>query len=81
MHSLQVGDSGFVIGVDMTPEMLEKARAAALEQGMNESISFRLGEIEHIPVADSTVDAIVSNCVINLSPDKTQVSMSRSITP
>merc|ERR1719163_49822 len=73
LASKKVGDSGFVIGVDMTPEMLKKAREAALKQGLNKSISFRLGEIEHIPVPDATVDAIISNCVINLSPDKPQV--------
>ena len=67
-------DSGFVIGIDMTPEMLKKARESALAKGLSELISFRLGEIEYPPVPDSSVDAIVSNCVINLSPDKPQVS-------
>merc|ERR1719182_1164521 len=69
----QVGDSGFVIGVDMTPDMLKKARAAARKHGLDRTVSFRLGEIEYIPVADSTVDVVISNCVINLSPDKLQV--------
>ena len=68
----QVGDEGQVIGVDMTPEMVEKARANAQKVGAT-NISFRLGEIEYLPVQDSTVDAIISNCVINLSPDKPQV--------
>jgi ubiquinone/menaquinone biosynthesis C-methylase UbiE len=68
----QVGPSGHVIGVDMTPDMLEKARANARKMGV-ENVEFRLGEIEHLPVADETVDVIISNCVINLSPDKPQV--------
>ncbi|MFH0880466.1 MAG: methyltransferase domain-containing protein, partial [Lentisphaerota bacterium] len=65
-----VGPSGRVIGVDMTPEMLRKARARI---GDRKNVEFRLGEIEHLPVADNTVDVIMSNCVINLSPDKQQV--------
>ncbi len=65
----EVGDSGHVIGVDMTPDMITKARANA-EQGKFNNVEFRLGEIEHLPVADATVDVIISNCVINLSPDK-----------
>jgi ubiquinone/menaquinone biosynthesis C-methylase UbiE len=68
----QVGEAGHVIGVDMTPEMISKARGNA-EQGGYENVDFRLGEIEHLPVADSMVDVILSNCVINLSPDKPQV--------
>lgn len=68
----QVGESGRVIGVDMTPEMLAKARANARTGGYR-NVEFRLGEIEHLPVADETVDVIISNCVINLSPDKPQV--------
>ncbi|ADB61913.1 Methyltransferase type 11 [Haloterrigena turkmenica DSM 5511] len=68
----EVGPSGRVIGVDMTPEMLERARENAAE-GEFENVEFRLGEIEHLPVADATVDTIVSNCVVNLSPDKGQV--------
>jgi ubiquinone/menaquinone biosynthesis C-methylase UbiE len=68
----QVGPSGHVIGVDMTADMLEKARANARNMGV-ENVEFRLGEIEHLPVADETVDVVISNCVINLSPDKPQV--------
>lgn len=68
----EVGHSGHVIGVDMTPDMLSKARANALK-GMFENVEFRLGEIEHLPIADATADVIISNCVINLSPDKPQV--------
>lgn len=68
----QVGDTGRVIGVDMTPEMVSKARANAAKGGYG-NVEFRLGEIEHLPVADSSVDVILSNCVINLSPDKPQV--------
>jgi arsenite methyltransferase len=67
-----VGISGRVIGVDMTPEMLAKARANADKAG-HANVEFRLGEIEHLPVADATVDVIISNCVINLSPDKPAV--------
>lgn len=66
------GPDGRVIGVDMTPEMLAKARANAAKAG-HENVEFRLGEIEHLPVADSTVDVIISNCVINLAPDKPAV--------
>jgi SAM-dependent methyltransferase len=65
----QVGAGGRVIGVDMTPDMVSKARANAQELG-TQNVDFRLGEIEHLPVADGTVDVILSNCVINLSPDK-----------
>ena len=68
----QVGPQGFVIGVDMTPQMLEKARRNQARLGAK-NMDFRLGEIEHLPVADSSVDVIISNCVINLSPDKPQV--------
>jgi arsenite methyltransferase len=68
----QVGPSGHVIGVDMTADMIEKARANARKMGI-ENVEFRLGEIEHLPVADESVDVIISNCVINLSPDKPQV--------
>ena len=68
----QVGDAGRVIGIDMTPEMLAKARGNAETLGLA-NVEFRLGEIEHLPVADSTVDVIISNCVINLSPDKAAV--------
>jgi arsenite methyltransferase len=68
----EVGSSGRVIGVDMTPDMVSKARANAVKGGY-ENVEFRLGEIEHLPVADSTVDVVISNCVINLSPNKPQV--------
>ena len=68
----QVGKTGHVIGVDMTPEMITKARMSAGKIGA-ENIEFRLGEIEHLPVADNSVDIIMSNCVINLSPDKSKV--------
>jgi arsenite methyltransferase len=68
----QVGESGRVIGVDMTPEMIAKARNNALQGGYRR-VEFRLGEIEHLPVADQSVDVILSNCVINLSPDKPAV--------
>ena len=67
-----MGASGTVIGVDMTPDMVSKARANAVKGGYA-NVEFRLGEIEYLPVADATVDAIISNCVINLSPDKAQV--------
>lgn len=66
-----VGATGKVIGVDMTPEMLAKARQNLLCSGLN-NIEFRLGEIEHLPVADNHIDVIISNCVINLSPEKEQ---------
>ena len=65
----QVGETGRVIGVDMTPEMVSKARENAAKGG-HENVDFRLGEIEHLPVADQSVDVVLSNCVINLSPDK-----------
>ncbi len=68
----EVGESGHVIGIDMTPTMLSKARANA-EKGKYTQVEFRLGEIEHLPIADNTVDVIISNCVINLSPNKLQV--------
>jgi len=68
----RVGPNGKVIGVDMTSEMLDKAREN-LRKGDYKNVEFRLGEIEHLPVADSSVDVIISNCVINLSLDKPQV--------
>jgi SAM-dependent methyltransferase len=68
----RVGQNGRVIGVDMTPEMLEKARANA-EKGGYENVEFRLGEIEKLLIEDSSIDVIISNCVINLSPDKETV--------
>jgi len=67
-----VGPAGRVIGVDMTPEMITRARANARKLAAT-NVEFRLGEIEHLPVADGTVDAILSNCVINLSPEKSAV--------
>jgi len=67
-----VGEKGRVIGVDMTPEMLDKAQANA-QKGSYQNVEFRLGEIENLPVADSIADIIISNCVINLSPDKGRV--------
>jgi arsenite methyltransferase len=72
----KVGPDGRVIGVDMTPEMVSKARAAIpkfTEKTGLSNVEFRLGEIEHLPVADASVDVVISNCVINLSPDKQQV--------
>jgi arsenite methyltransferase len=68
----QVGDSGQVIGVDMTHEMLKKARDNAARIGAS-NVEFRLGELEHLPIADDTADVVISNCVINLVPDKEQV--------
>ena len=68
----QTGDTGRVIGVDMTPEMLDKARKNAQELKLGQ-VEFRLGEIENLPVRDNEVDVIISNCVINLSPDKSAV--------
>ena len=65
----QVGENGKVIGVDMTPDMISKARSNAAKVEA-ENVEFRLGEIEHLPVADNSADIIMSNCVINLSPDK-----------
>jgi arsenite methyltransferase len=72
LASREVGDKGHVIGVDMTPQMLEKARKNAVRAECTNA-EFRLGEIEHLPVSDNSVDVIISNCVINLSPDKKQV--------
>ena len=68
----KVGKTGKVIGVDMTPEMLDKARANA-KKGKYTNVEFRLGEIENLPVADKSVDVIISNCVINLAPNKKRV--------
>ena len=68
----QVGQTGRVIGVDLTPDMISKARENA-RKGSYTNVEFRLGEIEHLPVADQAVDVIISNCVINLSPDKLDV--------
>lgn len=69
LASRQVGATGRVIGVDMTPEMVEKARKIALRDGVT-NVDFRLGEVENLPVADQSVDVVISNCVINLVPDK-----------
>jgi SAM-dependent methyltransferase len=82
----KVGAAGRAIGVDMTPEMLGKARhniAGYRNETRLDNVEFRLGEIEHLPVADNSVDAIISNCVINLSPDKAQVwrEMARALKP
>src|SRR6267378_5259332 len=68
----RVGPAGRVIGVDMTHEMLAKSRANAERVGAA-NVEFRLGEIEHLPIADNTADVVISNCVINLAPDKEQV--------
>jgi SAM-dependent methyltransferase len=68
----KVGATGYVIGVDMTPEMIDKARKNA-DKGNYRNIDFRQGEIEHLPAADDSVDVIISNCVINLSVDKEKV--------
>ena len=68
----QVGPGGRIIGVDMTPEMIHKARQNC-ETGGYRNVEFRLGEIEHLPIADNTADVILSNCVINLSPQKDKV--------
>lgn len=71
-----VGGSGRVIGVDMTPQMISRARggiAQYRERTGLDNVEFRLGEIEHLPVADGSVDVVISNCVLNLSPDKPQV--------
>jgi SAM-dependent methyltransferase len=72
LASKKVGKDGKVIGVDMTPEMLDKARENA-KNGNIENVEFRLGEIDNLPVADNTADLIISNCVINLAPDKKKV--------
>jgi SAM-dependent methyltransferase len=72
LAAAEVGPTGRVIGVDMTPEMISRARRNA-QEGRYGQVEFRLGEIEHLPVEDGVVDVILSNCVINLSPDKAQV--------
>jgi SAM-dependent methyltransferase len=68
----QIGESGKVIGVDMTPKMISKARKNA-EKGNYTNVEFRLGEIENLPIEDNSIDVIISNCVINLSPEKQKV--------
>jgi arsenite methyltransferase len=72
LAATRVGPSGRVIGVDMTPEMVARARELARSGGRS-NVEFRLGEIEHLPIADGSVDVILSNCVVNLAPDKVQV--------
>ena len=72
LSARQVGSTGRVIGVDMTHEMIKKARDNAHKVGAA-NVEFRLGELEHLPIADNTADVIISNCVINLVPDKAQV--------
>lgn len=72
LASREVGDTGKIIGVDMTPTMISKARNNAEKAGFT-NVEFRLGEIEYLPVADNSVDVIISNCVVNLSPNKQQV--------
>jgi arsenite methyltransferase len=72
LASKKVGAKGHVIGVDMTPEMLDKARNNSRKGGYK-NVEFRLGEIENLPIADNTADIVVSNCVINLSPNKQRV--------
>ncbi|MCK5534034.1 arsenite methyltransferase [bacterium] len=67
-----IGKTGYVIGVDMTPEMIKKAEDNAQKSGF-ENVEFRLGEIEKLPVEDNSIDIVISNCVINLSPDKERV--------
>jgi arsenite methyltransferase len=72
LAAAKVGETGKVIGVDMTPEMLDRARTN-LKKSKRKNVEFRLGEIENLPIADNTADVIISNCVINLSPDKQRV--------
>ena len=82
----KVGPNGRAIGVDMTPEMISKARSSIskfTEKTGLANVEFRLGEIEHLPIADASIDVVISNCVINLSPDKQQVwrEISRVLKP
>ena len=72
LSCMKVGPSGYVIGVDMTPDMIAKAKGNAEKLGLK-NVEFRLGEIERLPLEDSSVNVIISNCVINLSPDKQSV--------
>ena len=72
LASRKVGAKGYVIGIDMTPEMLSKARLLSARHEFT-NVEFRLGEIENLPVADNTADVVISNCVINLSPQKQRV--------
>ncbi|KAF0184152.1 MAG: type 11 methyltransferase [Nitrospirae bacterium] len=73
LAAMRVGDSGRVIGVDMTPEMVAKAQENAARHNFGDRVEFRLGEIEHLPVEDESVNVVISNCVINLAPDKEAV--------
>jgi SAM-dependent methyltransferase len=72
LSSMKVGKKGFIIGIDMTPDMVEKAKENAKKLEIK-NVDFRLGEIERLPLGNSSVDVIISNCVINLSPDKQKV--------
>lgn len=72
LSCMRVGPKGHVFGIDMTPDMISKAKKNAEKLGFK-NVEFRLGEIEHLPLEDSSVDVIISNCVINLSPDKKSV--------
>ena len=72
LSSMKVGKNGRVIGIDITPAMVEKAKENAQKLGIS-NVEFKLGEIERLPVRDSSIDVIISNCVINLSPDKRPV--------
>jgi len=72
LSAMKVGKNGLVIGVDMTPEMVEKAKENTEKLGVN-NVEFRHGDIEHLPVDDNSIDVIISNCVINLSPNKKAV--------
>ncbi len=72
LASKKVGPKGRAFGIDATPEMVWKARASAKRMGLD-NVEFRLGEIEHMPLPDATADVIISNCVINLAPDKSLV--------
>jgi len=78
----QVGEQGMVVGVDMTPEMVQRARSNAERLNIS-NVDFRLGEIERLPVDDNSADVVISNCVINLSPDKSAVfrEICRSLKP
>lgn len=72
LSAMRVGKNGYVIGIDMTPEMVKRAKENAIKLGYT-NVDFRLGEIEKLPVKDNSVDVIISNCVINLSPNKQAV--------
>jgi SAM-dependent methyltransferase len=72
LSAMKVGDHGFVLGIDMTPGMVKRAQENSVKLGVK-NVEFRLGEIEHLPAADSSIEVIISNCVINLSPDKQSV--------